>query len=287
MTNEVYIIAAKRAPIGGFLENLEKYSSKQLEALAIKEAYQSVTIDPNTICAVYKGNNAEMYAKKYGLSRKQQDEYALSSYSKTKKATKEGKFKNEIVPIKITRKMGETIINDDEDINKVIPEKVSKLNPYFDKNGSITAANASNLNDAEAAILLASKEAAEKYNLKPLAKIISYADATQAPECFTTAPLIAIKKALKQAKLTINGVDFIEITEAYATVILASPKTLDFDINKVNIYGGEFIGHYLGASGLRIICTLGSVLQQDGGKYGIAAICNGGGGASTIVIEKI
>jgi acetyl-CoA C-acetyltransferase len=389
--NEVYIIAAKRTPIGGFLGNLAGFSATQLGAIAIKEAYQSVGINPNTICSVYMGNvlsanlgqsparqasifagisentdcttvnkvcaagmkatilgaqqiqlgledlvitggmesmsnvphynvlrkpvkfgdancidgllkdgltdvyhnfhmgnAAEMCVEKYNLTREQQDEYALSSYSKAVKATNEGKFKNEIIPIKIIHKTGETIVDNDEDIFKVIPEKVSKLNPVFVKNGTITAANASNLNDSAAALLLASKEAVEKYNLKPLARIISYADAAQAPEWFTTAPSIAITKALKQAKLTVTDIDFFEINEAYAAVVLANQKILDLDSNKINIYGGAVaMGHPLGASGARIICTLISVLKQEGGKYGVASICNGGGGASAIVIKNI
>lgn len=389
--NEVYIIAAKRTPIGGFLGNLAEFSATQLGTIAIKEAYQSVSVDPNTICSVYMGNvlsanlgqsparqasifagisentdcttvnkvcaagmkatilgaqqiqlgledliitggmesmsnvphynvlrkpvkfgdancidgllrdgltdvyhnfhmgnAAEMCVEKYELTREQQDEYALSSYAKAAKATNEGKFRNEIIPIKINHKTGETIIDYDEDIFKVIPEKVSKLNPVFVKNGTITAANASNLNDSAAALLLASKEAVEKYNLKPLAKIISYADAAQAPEWFTTAPSIAITKALKQAKLTVTDIDFFEINEAYAAVVLANQKILDLDSNKINIYGGAVaMGHPLGASGARIICTLISVLKQEGGKYGVASICNGGGGASAIVIENI
>lgn len=389
--NEVYIIAAKRTPIGGFLGNLTDFSATRLGAFAIKEAYQSVDINPNKICSVYMGNvlsanlgqsparqaslfanisentdcttvnkvcaagmkasiigaqqiqlgledlvitggmestsnvphytalrqpfkvgdvkcidgllkdgltdvynnfhmgnAAELCAKKYGFTREQQDEYALSSYAKAAKATSEGKFRNEIIPIKINHKTGETIIDYDEDIFKLIPEKVSKLNPVFVQGGTITAANASNLNDGAAAILLASKEAVERYNLKPLAKIISYADAAQAPEWFTTAPSIAIIKALKQAKLSTNDIDFFEINEAYAAVVLANQKILDLDNNKINIYGGAVaMGHPLGASGARIICTLISVLKQESGKYGVASICNGGGGASAIVIENL
>lgn len=389
--NEVYIIAAKRTPIGGFLGNLSDFSATQLGAIAIKETYESVGINPNTICSVYMGNvlsanlgqsparqasifagisvntdcttvnkvcaagmkatiigaqqiqlaledliitggmesmsnaphysvlrkpvkfgdttsidgllkdgltdvyknfhmgnAAEMCVEKYNLTREQQDEYALLSYAKAQKATSEGKFKNEIIPIKIKSKTVETIIDSDEDIFKVIPEKVSKLNPVFVKNGTITAANASNLNDSAAAILLASKDAVERYDLKPIAKIISYADAAQGPEWFTTAPSIAINKALKQANLSINDIDFFEINEAYAAVVLANQKILKIDSNKINLYGGAVaLGHPLGASGARIICTLISVLIQEGGKYGMASICNGGGGASAIVIENI
>ena len=236
----------------------------------------------------HMGNAAEMCVKKYNLSREQQDNYALLSYEKAVKATKEGKFKNEIIPITIANKTGEIIISEDEDIYKVISEKVAKLNPSFDENGTITAANASNLNDSATAILLASKEAVEKYNLKPLAKIISYADAAQAPEWFTTSPSIAIKNALKRAKLTLKDIDFFEINEAYAAVILANQQILELDNSKVNVYGGAIaMGHPLGSSGARIICTLLSVLQQENGKYGVAAICNGGGGASAIIIENL
>jgi acetyl-CoA C-acetyltransferase len=388
---EVYIISAKRTPIGGFLGNLAEFSATQLGAIAIKETYETVGIHPDKISSVYMGNvlsanlgqsparqasinagisdhtdcttvnkvcaagmkatilgaqqiqlgledlvitggmesmsnvphynllrkpvkfgdtisidgllkdgltdvynnfhmgnAAELCAQKYKLTREQQDEFALTSYSKAAKATNEGKFSNEIIPIKIKNKTGEITIYNDEDIFKVIPDKVSKLNPVFVKNGTITAANASNLNDSAVALLLASKEAVEKYQLKPLAKIISYADAAQAPEWFTTAPSVAITKALEHAKLSINEVDFFEINEAYAAVVLANQKILELDSNKINIYGGAVaMGHPLGASGARIICTLISVLKQEGGKYGVAAICNGGGGASAIIIENM
>ncbi len=388
---EVFIISAKRTPIGGFLGNLAEISATQLGAIAIKETYETVGIDPDKISSVYMGNvisanlgqsparqasiyagisdytdctsvnkvcaagmkatilgaqqiqlgledlvitggmesmsnvphynllrkpvkfgdthfidgllkdgltdvynnfhmgnAAELCAQKYKLTREQQDEFALTSYSKAAKATNEGKFTNEIIPIKVKNKTGEITINNDEDIFKVIPDKVSKLNPVFVKNGTITAANASNLNDGAAALLLASKEAVEKYQLKPLAKIISYADAAQAPEWFTTTPSVAITKALEQAKLSIDEIDFFEINEAYAAVVLANQKILELDSDKINIYGGAVaMGHPLGASGARIICTLISVLKQEGGKYGVAAICNGGGGASAIIIENM
>jgi acetyl-CoA C-acetyltransferase len=158
----------------------------------------------------------------------------------------------------------------------------------FEKDGVLTAANSSNLNDAAAGLILASKEAIEKYTLKPLAKIIGYADAAQAPEWFTTAPAIAIPKALKQAKLQLRDVDYFEINEAYASVILSIQQLLELDLKKVNVYGGAVaLGHPIGASGARIITTLISVLKQEGGKYGVAAICNGGGGASAIIIENL
>lgn len=234
------------------------------------------------------GQIAEMSVKKYNITREEQDTFALKSYDKAANATKLGKFNNEILPIKIASKNGEVIIKEDEDIFKIIPEKVTKLKPSFEVNGTITAANASNINDGAAALLLASKSALEKYNLKPLAKIIAYADAAQAPEDYATSPSVAIPKALAQAKLTLKDIDFIEINEAFSAVILANQKILGFDLAKTNVYGGAVaMGHPLGASGARILVTLLSVLQQEGGKYGLAAICNGGGGASALIIENI
>jgi acetyl-CoA C-acetyltransferase len=236
----------------------------------------------------HMGNAAELCAEKYGLSREQQDEFALESYAKANQATKSGKFSSEIIPIRIQTKRGEIVVSEDEDVFKVIPEKVPLLPSVFVENGTITAANASNLNDGAAALILASGEAVEKYNLKPLAKIIGYADAAQAPEWFTTAPSIAIPKALKHANLNLEQIDFFEINEAYAAVALANEQILGLDKKKVNVYGGAVaIGHPLGASGARILCTLISVLRQENGKYGVAAICNGGGGASAMVIEKL
>ena len=234
------------------------------------------------------GSAAELGVTKYKLTRSMLDEYAIQSYEKAAAATKNGKFKNEILPITIESKKGETIMDSDEDIDKIIFEKVAKLKPVFEKNGSLTAANSSNLNDGAAALILVSKEILEKYRLNPLAKIIAYADAAQAPEWFTTTPSIAIPKALKQAGLSLKEIDFFEINEAYASVILSNQQILDLDLRKVNVYGGAVaMGHPIGASGARIITTLISVLKQEGGKYGVAAICNGGGGASAIVLENI
>jgi acetyl-CoA C-acetyltransferase len=236
----------------------------------------------------HMGNAAELCANEFKLSREQQDAFALESYAKAENATKSGKFDSEIVPVTLTTKNGSVLFSADEDVAKIIPEKVSTLKPVFVKDGTITAANASNLNDGAAAILLASKEAVEKYGLKPLAKIIGFTDAAQAPEWFTTAPSLAIPKALKQAGLTLDEIDYFEINEAYAAVALANQQLLKLAHAKVNVYGGAVaMGHPLGASGARILCTLISVLQQEGGKYGVAAICNGGGGASAMVLERI
>jgi len=388
---DVFIIAAKRTPVGGLLGSLSGLSATQLGAIAVKETYQSAGISPeqidevylgnvlsanlgqsparqaaifagipdyvdattiNKVCAsgmkatmigaqqiqtglsdlvitggmesmsntphyqyirtpnkyghtvltdgmikdglwdVYNdyhmGNAAELCVREYNISREAQDTFALASYEKAVAATKNGKLAREIIPVTIQQKSGPVVISEDEDIYKVIPEKVSKLKPAFEEGGTITAANASNLNDGAAALLLASAEAVEKYKLQPLARIIGYADAAQAPEWFTTSPAKAIPKALKQAGLTLNDIDFFEINEAYAAVVLANQQLLGIAPSKVNVYGGAVaVGHPLGASGARILTTLTSVLRQEGGRYGVAAICNGGGGASAIVIERL
>lgn len=236
----------------------------------------------------HMGSAAELGVKKYKLSREVLDAYAIESYKRAAQATVNGKFKAEIIPVHIEAKGGNILVDKDEDVDKIILDKVSKLKPTFEKDGNLTAANSSNLNDGAAALILASAEAVKKYKLKPLAKIISYADAAQAPEWFTTAPAKAIPLALKAANLTLNDIDYFEINEAYASVILSIQQLLKLDLAKVNVYGGAVaMGHPIGASGARIITTLLSVLKQEGGKYGVAAICNGGGGASAMVIEKL
>lgn len=236
----------------------------------------------------HMGNAAEMTVRKFNISREAQDEYALQSYQRAQQATEAGKFKEEIVPVEITSKKGTTLIDTDEDIHKLIPEKVPHLKPSFEQEGTITAANASNLNDGAAAVLLASKEAVEQYDLNPVAKIIAYADGACEPEYFSTAPAIAAKRVLKQAQLEVTDIDYFEINEAYASVVLANAELLQLDLDKVNVYGGAVsLGHPIGASGARIIATLTSVLQQENGKLGLAAICNGGGGSSAMLIENL
>lgn len=236
----------------------------------------------------HMGNAAEITVRKYNISREEQDKYALESYSRAAKAFEDGKFETEIIPVEIIQKSGSIRITKDEDVYKLIAEKVPLLKPSFEDGGTITAANSSNLNDGAAALILVSAEAVKKYNLKPLAKIIGFADAAQAPEWFTTSPSLAIPKALKQAGLTPDEIDFFEINEAYAAVIIANQKILEIAPEKINVYGGGVaMGHPIGASGARIIVTLTSVLAQEKGKYGVAAICNGGGGASAIVIENL
>lgn len=236
----------------------------------------------------HMGNAAEIGIRHFGFTREQLDDYALNSYKRAQEATQKGKFSNEIVPVPVRHKKEESFFIEDEDIYKVIPEKMASLPSVFEKDGLLTAANSSNLNDGASVLLLASEDAVAKYNLKPLAKIIGYADAAQAPEWFTTAPAVAIPKALKKAGLQLEDIDYYEINEAYASVILSMQELLGISPDKINVYGGAVaIGHPIGASGARILTTLTHVLQQENGKYGVAAICNGGGGASAIVIEKM
>ncbi|HIC8922949.1 TPA: acetyl-CoA C-acyltransferase [Elizabethkingia anophelis] len=236
----------------------------------------------------HMGNAAEIGIRHFGFKREQLDNFALNSYKCAQDATQKGKFSNEIVPVPVRYKKEESLFVEDEDIYKVIPEKMASLPSVFEKDGLLTAANSSNLNDGASVLLLASEGAVAKYNLKPLAKIIGYADAAQAPEWFTTTPAVAIPKALKKAGLELEDIDYYEINEAYASVILSMQELLGISPDKINIYGGAVaIGHPIGASGARILTTLTHVLQQENGKYGVAAICNGGGGATAIVIEKM
>lgn len=236
----------------------------------------------------HMGSAAELGVKKYGLTRQQLDGYALISYKRAQEAASGNKFKAELFNITIEGKKGITIVERDEDIDKLIPDKISLLKPVFENDGMLTAANSSNLNDGAAAILLGSSEAVQEYHLKPLAKIIAYADAAQSPEWFTTSPSVAIQKVLKSAGLSLSDIDYFEINEAYSSVILSNQQILGYDLDKVNVYGGAVaMGHPIGASGARIMATLVNVLRQEGGRYGIAAICNGGGGASAILIENL
>ncbi|EFK35018.1 Acetyl-CoA acetyltransferase [Chryseobacterium gleum] len=388
---EVFIVAAKRTPVGGFMGSLSGFTAPQLGAIAIKNSFESLGLTPEHIDSVYMGNvlsaglgqsparqaaifagipvdkdattinkvcasgmkaamigaqqiqlglenivmtggmesmsnvphyvklrqgnklgdtsltdglikdglwdvyndfhmgsAAELGVKKYGLTRQQLDEYALFSYQRAQEAAQNGKFGNELIPISIESKKGTITVDKDEDIDKLIPEKISLLKPAFEADGTLTAANSSNLNDGAAAILLGSQEAIERYHLNPLARIVAYADAAQAPEWFTTSPSVAIQKILKQTGLTLSDIDYFEINEAYSSVILSNQQILGYDLSKVNVYGGAVaLGHPIGASGARIVTTLVNVLRQEKGRYGIAAICNGGGGASAILIENI
>lgn len=235
------------------------------------------------------GNCADNTAREMKISREDQDNYAIQSYTRSAEAWKSGAFKDEVVPVEITGRKGETIvIDEDEEFKNVMFDKIPSLRPVFEKEGTVTAANASTMNDGASALILASKEKVQELGLKPIAKIRGFADAAQDPLWFTTAPALAIPKAIKNAGLTENDVDFYEINEAFAAVAIANQRQLNLDNDKLNVYGGAVsLGHPLGASGARIIATLNSVLNQKNGKIGVAGICNGGGGASAIVIEKI
>lgn len=229
------------------------------------------------------GNCAEEAAKKYA-NRESQDQYAISSFKRAQKAQSEGVFKSEIVPVTISGPKGDVIVNEDEGPFKANFEKIPQLKPAFDKNGTITAANASTINDGAAAILLAG----EKFRDKAKFKIVSYAHHSQNPTWFTTAPIGAMKKALEKAKLNLEQIDLFEINEAFAVVALAAISELKLDSNKVNIYGGGVsLGHPIGCSGTRIVVTLMNALERQKGRYGMASICIGGGEALSLIIERL
>lgn len=228
-------------------------------------------------------------AAKYGISREEQDAFAIQSYKRSAEAWEKGCFESEVTPVEVADKKGNIkIVSQDEEYKNVNFEKIPTLKPVFTKDGTVTAANASTINDGAAALVLASAEAVESGNLKPIARIIAYADAEQEPEWFTTSPVLATKKALERAKLSISDIDFFEVNEAFSVVPMVFCKELGLSYDNVNVFGGAVsIGHPLGCSGARIVTTLINVLKQKNGKYGLAAICNGGGGASAIIIEKL
>ncbi|UMY65103.1 MULTISPECIES: acetyl-CoA C-acyltransferase [unclassified Flavobacterium] len=388
---EVFIVAAKRTPIGGLMGRLSGFSATELGALAIRSALETASVQPDWVDSVYMGNvlsagigqsparqaaifsgirheadattvnkvcasglkatalgamqiqlgiddlvvtggmesmsnvphyaflrngtklgtvtltdgmikdglwdayhdfhmgsAAELGVTKYGLTRAALDAYAMASYQKAQDASAAGKFRQEMVAVTAHRKKDTVIVDTDEDIHNLIPEKVPTLPPVFEKDGALTAANSSNLNDGAAALLLSSEAAVVQHNLTPLARVVAFADGAQAPEWFTTAPSIAITKALQRAQLSLSDIDYFEINEAYASVVPSNQQLLGFDPGRVNVYGGAVaLGHPIGASGARILVTLLHVLQQENGRYGVAAICNGGGGASAFVIERL
>ena len=234
----------------------------------------------------HMGNAAELCATEYKISREEQDAYAIQSYKRAAAATEKGYYKEEVIPVEVAGKQTVTV-TEDEDYKKVNFDKIPSLKPTFQKDGTITAANASNLNDGAAAVLLVSGEKLKELGLKPLAKIISFADASQAPEWFTTTPVKAINKALEKAKLTVADMDFAEINEAFSCVPIANERDLGLSPDKVNVWGGAVsMGHPIGCSGARIVVTLSSILRENKARYGVAGICNGGGGASAIIIER-
>lgn len=237
----------------------------------------------------HMGNCAELCAKEKKISREEQDQFAITSYQRSAAAWDAGKFNEEIVSVSVPQRKGDPIIvSKDEEYTNVKLDKIPSLSPVFQKEGTVTAANASTLNDGASAVILMSKEKAAELGIKPLAKIVSFADAEQAPEWFTTAPSVALPKALQKANLKVSDIDFWELNQAFSVVGLANMKELGLDPAKVDVNGGAVaLGHPLGSSGCRIIVTLINVLKQNKAKYGAAGICNGGGGASAMIIESI
>ncbi len=235
------------------------------------------------------GNCAEVCATEHNITREDQDNFAIASYQKAAAAWQAGKFNDEVVPVSVPQRKGDAIIfAEDEEYKNVKLDKIPALNPAFDKNGTITAANASTINDGASAVILASEEAVEKYGLKPIGRIVSYGDAAHEPVWFTTAPTKAVNVALNKVGMTTDQIDFWELNEAFSVVGIANTKLLNIDANKVDVNGGAVaLGHPLGNSGSRIVVTLLNVLKQNNAKFGGAAICNGGGGASALIVERL
>jgi len=231
---------------------------------------------------------ADLCATEEKISREEQDAFAIESYTRSAKAWKEGKFKDEVIPVTVKGRKGDTVVSEDEEYSNVNFEKLKTLKPVFTKEGTATAGNSSTINDGAAALVLMSAEKAKALGLKPLAKVIGYADAEQAPEWFTTSPAKAVPIAVKKAGLKMEDIDLVELNEAFSVVGIANTKLMGLDPAKVNIHGGAVsLGHPLGCSGARIMVTLLHALKQNGKKYGAAGICNGGGGASAMVIEVL
>lgn len=260
-----------------------KYGHSKVEDGIVKDGLWDVYND------YLMGNAGDLCGRECNISREDQDEYAITSYKRAIEATEKGYFKDEIIKMKVKDRKGNvTEVEKDEELDKVRFDKIPQLRPVFDKEGTVTAANASSINDGAAALLVMSADKAKELGLKPLAKILSSASAAKAPEWFTTAPADAIPIALKKAGLTKNDIDLFEINEAFSVVALANNQILELDPEKVNIHGGAVsIGHPLGCSGARILVTLIHALRRTKGKYGCAGICNGGGGASSMVIEML
>jgi acetyl-CoA C-acetyltransferase len=235
------------------------------------------------------GVSADNTAKKYEISREEQDTFAIQSYQRAASATQNGFLKNEMVAVAVPQRKGDPIqLLEDEEYKNVDFAKIPSLKPVFSKDGTVTAANASTINDGACAMVVMSEEKVKELNVKPLARIVSFADAAQEPEWFTTTPTLAADKALKIAGMKSSQMDYFEVNEAFAVVTLAFNKIMGLDDSKVNVFGGAVaLGHPLGCSGARILTTLTNVLHQNNGKYGLAAICNGGGGASAMIIEKV
>lgn len=272
MTNAPYMMANGRS---GY-----RYGNGELLDAIVRDALQ----DPYS--KEMMGNSGDRCAKKFNFSREDQDAFALESYRRAAEAYKNGWFKNEVFDVELPGKGETTFVKEDEEYKKLKPEKVAALKPSFGKEGTVTAVNASKINDGAAAVVLMSGQKVKELGLKPIAKLIGYGDAEQAPDDFTTSPAIAMPKAAAKAGVDLKNIEYFEINEAFSNVTMANTKLLGLDPAKVNVFGGAVsLGHPVGASGARIICTLISVLTQKGAKLGCAGICNGGGGASAVVIE--
>ncbi len=237
----------------------------------------------------HMGLCGEACAESHGISREEQDSFAIESYTRSAKAWSKGAFDNEIVPVEVTDRKGNvSIVSEDEEYKNAKLDKIPLLRPAFKKDGTITAANASTINDGAAALVLMSDEKAGKLGMKPVARIVSYADAAQAPKDFTTSPTLAVRKALKKAGLTEKDIDYWEINEAFSVVGIVNTRLLDIDKDRVNIFGGAVsLGHPLGASGARILVTLLTILARKNARLGCAVVCNGGGGASAMILERL
>lgn len=243
-------------------------------------------LDAYDQCAM--GVFADATATRYAISRQDQDAYTVQSYRRAEAATQSGQFSEEIVPVEVASRKGSVTVSEDEEYKNVFYDKIPSLKPAFTPDGTVTAANASSINDGASALVVMSRKKADELGLKALARIVAYADAEQEPQWFTTAPTKAVPKALERAGLTVADIDFFEINEAFAVVPLAFSQVLDVPQEKMNVFGGAVsIGHPLGASGARIVTTLTNVLHQKDGRFGAVGICNGGGGASAIILEKL
>lgn len=273
MTNAPYMIPNGR---GGY-----RYGNAEMQDAIVRDALQ----DPYT--KEMMGNSGDRCAKKFNFTREQQDAFALESYRRASEAYKNGSFADELFDVELPGKEV-SYVKEDEEYKKLRADKVPTLKPAFGKDGTVTAVNASKINDGAAAVVLMSGKKVKELGLKPLAKIIGYADAEQAPDDFTTSPAIAMPKAAAKAGVDIKDIEYFEINEAFSNVTMANTQLLGLDPAKVNIYGGAVsLGHPVGASGARIICTLLSVLKNNNAKLGSGGICNGGGGASAVVIERV
>ena len=274
MTNAPYMIANGR--------NGYRYGNGELADAIVRDALQ----DPYS--KEMMGSSGDRCAKKFNFTREQQDAFAIESYRRAGEAYQNGWFADELIEVEIPGRGESTFVKEDEEYKKLRADKVATLKPAFGKEGTVTAVNASKINDGAAAVVLMSGEKVKELGLKPIAKILGYGDAEQAPDDFTTSPALAMPKAAKKAGLEIKDMDYFEINEAFSNVTMANTQLLGLDPSKVNVFGGAVaLGHPVGASGARIVCTLISVLKHKGGKYGAAGICNGGGGASAMVIEKL